>query len=107
MTVETLQEESVVLRIFLWHHKRLFHFPIAEIGEIDTTELTILTTTGNHDPTSVTRLAGIAIRTTLVIQVCQIEERRRQLVLTIAYFIHRYTGDVAIIMSDMETAILS
>jgi hypothetical protein len=52
-SVVALQLERVLLRVFLWEHECLLHFSIIEIGEIDTTVVTISSTAGTHHPMSV------------------------------------------------------
>ena len=54
-TVVALQQEGVMLWVFLWQHKGLFCFPVVEVGEIDTAEVSVIAATGNHDPMSVAR----------------------------------------------------
>ena len=72
--IVTLQTESVLLGIFLWQHKCLFHFPIVEIGEVDTAEVAIASATGTHDPMSVARPGWIAVSKALTVELGEIHE---------------------------------
>ena len=67
-SVVALQLERVLLRVFLWEHKRLLHFSIIEIGEIDTAVVTISSAAGTHDPMSVARPGGIAVGKALTVE---------------------------------------